>query len=76
MTSIAPKAFLTSRIATEAMDSSRHAAFFGRPSEARPRALFALLPNARAAMAAQDAGPAIGRDYRGNFNSPLLANSP
>jgi hypothetical protein len=27
MTSIAPKAFLTSRIATEAMDSSRHGLF-------------------------------------------------
>src|SRR5215467_727842 len=33
-------------------------------------------PNARAASAAQGAGPAIGGDYRGNFNSPLLTNAP
>src|SRR5262249_26266391 len=74
MTSSAPKAFLTSRIATEAMDSSRRG-LSGRPSEARPRALFALRPNANAATAAQDAEPAIGRDYRGNFNSPPLTNA-
>jgi hypothetical protein len=34
-----------------------------------------MRPNIRAARAWHDAGPAIGRDYRGNFNSPLLANS-
>src|SRR5262249_31346114 len=45
----------------------------GRPSEARPRALFALRPHAPAAMAGRTPGPAIGGDYRGNFNSPLLA---
>src|SRR5262245_6625400 len=75
ITSIAPKAFLTSRIATEAMNSSRHAT----PSDAplkRARGLFSHAPDVRAAMAGQDAGPAIGRDYRGNFNSPLLTNAP
>jgi len=39
MTSIAPKAFLTSRIATEAMDSSRHGLFRAPPLK-RARGLF------------------------------------
>src|SRR5262249_38471533 len=50
--------------------------FSDAPSEARPRALFAWLPNARAATARHDVGPVIGGDYRGNFNSPLLTNAP
>jgi hypothetical protein len=41
MTSIAPKAFLTSRIATEAMETPPVTRPFRAPSEARPPALFA-----------------------------------
>src|SRR5215831_16702754 len=76
MTSIAPKAFLTSRIATEAMETPPVARPLAGAPLKRARGLFSHAPDVRAAMAGQDAGPAIGRDYRGNFNSPLLTNAP
>src|SRR5262249_39906804 len=55
MTSIAPKAFLTSRIATEAMKLLPSRGPFGRPSEA-PAGSFRMLPNICAAMAGATPG--------------------
>src|SRR5262249_61126299 len=74
MTSIAPKAFLTSRIATEAMELLPSRGPLRASLWARPRALFSHYSRTSAPqLARHDAGPAIGRDYRANFNSPLPA---
>src|SRR5262249_3479374 len=67
-TSVAPKAFLTSRIATDAMD----APLFGPLRVAPARGLFRVCFRRRRAPLQQPGLP-IGRDYGRNFNSRLVA---
>src|SRR5262249_33551313 len=76
MTSIAPKAFLTSRIATEAMELLPSRGPLRAPLRTAPAGSFRMHPKRARRNGGHDAGPAIGRDYTANCNSPLLTNAP